>query len=146
VTLSGNLLATIAGWAHRDRTSPTRGYCWGCKTKATEIPQIRASPSVANLHFIMIPVTHRRIFCRGSWLHGGGLGLVGVGAKPDRTESSWRDGLRRRSPPQKASGNLARSFQLENSGACPPSRTRCQLGTLCIEAHELEIIKKEIRS
>jgi hypothetical protein len=35
----GNPLARTAWSAHRDWTSPTRGYCWGCRPKATTIPK-----------------------------------------------------------------------------------------------------------
>jgi hypothetical protein len=54
-------------------------YYWGCRLKAMEIPRTRASPSVANIHFIMISATYLHIFCRVSWLHGGATTESGLG-------------------------------------------------------------------
>jgi hypothetical protein len=82
VTLLTSLLTTIAGLAHQDQTLPVRGYCWGCSPKATEIPEPELHPlkrTIANLHFFMIPVTHLRIFCEGSQLHGRASAKSGSG-------------------------------------------------------------------
>jgi hypothetical protein len=48
-----------------------RYMCSGCRSKATEIPWIRVSLTIVNIHFITIFVTCFHIFCRRSRLHSG---------------------------------------------------------------------------